>query len=63
MADIRSAWIGWLYGVECAAVHPPRPRLAFGDAAGIVSVVDLHGMEWGGAEGATDNGEFRPPRS
>lgn len=41
-----------LYGVECVAVHPTRPRLAFGDGAGIVSVVDLHGTGWGGAEGA-----------
>ena len=39
-----------VYTLGCVAVHPGRPRLAFGDSAGIVSVVDLH--EMAGAEGA-----------
>ena len=39
-----------LYVVHCVAAHPACPRLAFGDAAGIVSVVDVHGLEWGDTE-------------
>ena len=30
------------YSLHCVAVHPVRPRLAYGDSAGIVSIVDLH---------------------
>ena len=40
------------YSLPCVAVHPARPWLAFGDSGGVLSVVDLHGLEWGGAEGA-----------
>ncbi len=41
------------YPLLCVAVHANRPRLAFGDDAGIVSLVEVHGLEWaGGVEGA-----------
>src|SRR5665648_622449 len=37
-----------LYAVPCVAAHPACPRLAFGDAAGTVSVVDVRGLEQSG---------------
>jgi WD40 repeat protein len=43
--------------LHCVAVHPARSRLAFGDTGGIVSLVDVRGVEWGGAEAAAS---FRP---
>jgi WD40 repeat protein len=48
-----------LYSVQCVAVHPAFPRLVFGDSGGIVSPVDMHGLGWGGAEGAA----LRPIRA
>ena len=40
------------YSVKCVAVHLARPRLVFGNVGGSVLIVDPHGLEWGGAEGA-----------
>ena len=40
------------YTLHCVAVDPAGSRVAFGDSAGIVSVVDVHGLEGCGGEGA-----------
>ena len=39
------------YPLRSVAVYPARHRLAFGNDAGLVSLVDLHGLEWGGCAG------------
>ena len=41
-----------LYSLRCVAVHPSHPRLAVGDEAGILSVIDMHGLERGDAGAA-----------
>ncbi|MBN1320045.1 MAG: WD40 repeat domain-containing protein [Thermoleophilia bacterium] len=49
--------------VSCIALHPGRPRLALGDNAGIVSVVDVHAPRWTGVRSRAEHpGQaYRPP--
>jgi len=51
------ACIAKAHSPHCVAVQPSASLLVYGDNAGALTFVDLHDVEWGGAEGA---GPLRP---